>query len=373
MTSIHRSNHSSLPKVVNFNALEESFVVAGPCSAETPDQVLQTARALSAIPSVKAFRAGIWKPRTRPNAFEGHGEKALPWLQEARLQTGLPLTIEVANAYHTQKALEAGIDILWIGARTTVNPFSVQEIAEVLRGVDIPVMVKNPVTPDLPLWLGAIERLQNVGLTNLAAIHRGFTSFEKTAFRNAPEWSIPIDFKRLMPGIPLLCDPSHMGGNRSLLLSISQKALDLDYAGLMIESHPNPDVAWSDAQQQITPQKLSELLSGLRFKRTESNSPELINQLELLRSEIDILDERLLEVLARRMNLVQEIGEYKKENNLTILQVSRWRYIFEQALKNGSRLELNEKLVRDLYKLIHLESIRLQETIIHGPASEDQP
>jgi chorismate mutase len=352
--------------VVNFNQLDEQFLVAGPCSAETEEQVLETARELAKNPKVKAFRAGIWKPRTRPNAFEGHGGPALAWLIKAREETGLPVTTEVANAAHTEEALKAGVDILWIGARTTVNPFSVQEIADVLKGVDIPVMVKNPVTPDLQLWIGAMERLQNVGLTNLAAIHRGFTSFEKTKFRNSPEWSIPIEFKRLMPGIPLICDPSHIAGNRVLLFHVAQKALDLDYSGLMIETHPRPDEAWSDAKQQITPEDYAGMISNLSFKRKVVETPELVNQLELLRAKIDGIDTKILEILAERMDVVRAIGEYKKENGLTVLQINRWSDIFENRLKNGLSMGLTEELIHQLYELIHLQSIELQEKIIRG-------
>jgi len=352
--------------VVNFNQLDEPFLVAGPCSAETEEQVLETARELAKNPKVKAFRAGIWKPRTRPNAFEGHGAPALSWLIKAREETGLPVTTEVANAAHTEEALKAGVDILWIGARTTVNPFSVQEIADVLKGVDIPIMVKNPVTPDLQLWIGAMERLQNVGLTNLAAIHRGFTSFEKTKFRNSPEWSIPIEFKRLMPGIPLICDPSHIAGNRVLLFHVAQKALDLDYSGLMIETHPRPDEAWSDAKQQITPEDYAGMISNLSFKRKVIETPEEINKLELFRAKIDKIDSRILEIMAERMDVVREIGDYKKNNGMTVLQINRWSDIFENRLKNGLSMGLTEDLIRQLYELIHLESIGLQEKIIRG-------
>jgi chorismate mutase len=358
--------NSTTKTAFKFSELEEPFIIAGPCSAETEEQVIETARALSQNPKVKAFRAGIWKPRTRPNSFEGHGQSALPWLLKVKEETGLPVTTEVANASHTEDALKAGVDIIWIGARTTVNPFSVQEIADVLSGVDIPVMVKNPVTPDLQLWLGAIERLQNVGLTNLAAIHRGFTSFEKTKFRNAPEWSIPIEFKRLMPGIPMLADPSHIAGNRVLLFHVAQKALDLDYDGLMIETHPRPDEAWSDAKQQISPDELLGLIQSLSFKRQVVENQDLSNQLELLRAKIDTIDNRILEILADRMDLVRSIGQYKKDNGITVLQIQRWSCILENRLKNGLSLGLTEHLIQSLYELIHMESIKLQEKIIHG-------
>ncbi len=353
--------------VVDFSQLKDPFLIAGPCSAETEEQVMETARALAKNPAIKAYRAGIWKPRTRPNAFEGHGSPALAWLAKVKEETGLPVTTEVANAAHTEEALKAGVDILWIGARTTVNPFSVQEIADVLKGVDIPVMVKNPVTPDLQLWFGAFERLQNVGLTNLAAIHRGFTSFGKSQYRNAPEWSIPIDFKRQMPGIPIICDPSHIAGNRVLLFHIAQTALDLDYGGLMIETHPRPDEAWSDAKQQITPDDLALLLSSLRYSRQVIEAENGVDdKLEVLRSQIDKIDRKVLEVLAERMQVVKEIGTYKKENGLTVLQISRWSDIFDDRTKNGASLGLTEEMIRSLFELIHLESISLQEKILRG-------
>lgn len=351
---------------VDFNRLDGPFFIGGPCSAESREQVLETAQALAKFPEIHAFRAGIWKPRTRPNAFEGHGSIALPWLVDVKKETGLPVCTEVANASHTEEALKAGIDFLWIGARTTVNPFSVQEITEVLRGVDIPVMVKNPVTPDLQLWIGAVERFQNVGIGNLAAIHRGFSSFQKTKFRNAPEWSIPIDFKRAFPRIPMICDPSHIAGNRPLLFPISQKAFDLDYGGLMVETHPRPNEAWSDAQQQITPEALHQLIRKISFKKKEGTVIEPNDDLEQLRLRIDQIDVRLLEILAERMSVVRQIGSHKKENGMTLLQIDRWNDIFENQLRNGLSLGLSESMIQDLYRLIHLESIQTQERIIRG-------
>lgn len=350
---------------IDFNRLVKPFFIAGPCSAETEEQVLETARSLAQFPEIQLFRAGIWKPRTRPNAFEGHGEKALPWLSRVKAETGLAVCTEVARATHTEEALKAGIDVLWIGARTTVNPFSVQEIAEVLRGVDIPVMIKNPVTPDLQLWIGAVERLQNVGIHNIAVIHRGFSSFQKTKFRNAPEWSIPIDFKRLFPRIPMLCDPSHIAGNRPLLFPIAQKAFDLDYSGLMIETHPKPNEAWSDAQQQITPAALIQLIQKINYRHNQ-DSDEAIDELEQFRRQIDGIDVRILEILAERMAIVRQIGAHKKENGMTLLQINRWSEVYENQLRNGLSLGLSEKMIQDLYKLIHLESIQTQERIIRG-------
>lgn len=351
---------------VDFNQLDAPFFIGGPCSAETREQVLETARSLAKLPEIKAFRAGIWKPRTRPNAFEGHGSKALPWLAEVKKETGLPVCTEVANAMHTEEALKMGIDVLWIGARTTVNPFSVQEIAEVLRGVNLPVMVKNPITPDLQLWIGAVERLQNVGITNMAVVHRGFSSFQKTKFRNVPEWSIPIEFKRLFPRIPMLCDPSHIAGNRQLLFPIAQKAFDLDYAGLMVETHPRPSEAWSDAEQQITPDALIKLIRKISFKKSDSQVSESDDDMDLFRSQIDQIDVRILEILAERMDVVRQIGAHKKENGMTLLQITRWNDIYENQLRNGLSLGLSEKMIQDLYKLIHLESLQTQERIIRG-------
>ena len=348
----------------DFRHLNTPFVVAGPCSAETEEQVLETAHALAKNPMVNAFRAGIWKPRTRPNAFEGHGSPALAWMKRAREETGLPLTTEVANASHTEEALKAGIDILWIGARTTVNPFSVQEIAEVLRGVDIPVMIKNPVTPELPLWIGAIERFQNAGIHNLAAIHRGFAGFGKSLYRNPPQWSLAIEFRRQMPQIPLLCDPSHISGNRDLLASIAQRALDLDYSGLMIETHPRPDEAWSDARQQIEPEVFNRLLDRLRYSRPQPDLEFSTETLNLLRSKIDQIDHKMLEILAQRMEIVRQIGMVKKDANLTVLQIKRWAEIFQSRGEHGSRLGLDAEMIRQLYELIHLESIALQEKIV---------
>lgn len=360
------SQISTHPRQVDFNRLEKPFFIGGPCSAESFDQTLKTARRLAVFPEIQAFRAGIWKPRTRPNAFEGHGSMALPWLAEVKRETGLPVCTEVAKASHTEEALKAGIDILWIGARTTVNPFSVQEIAEVLRGVNLPVMVKNPVTPDLQLWIGAVERLQNVGITNLAVIHRGFSSFQKTKFRNAPEWSIPIEFKRLFPRVPMICDPSHIAGIRPLLFPIAQKAFDLDYDGLMVETHPNPDEAWSDAEQQITPEAYFQLIRKIKYRKTKDFQTEPSDELENLRRKIDGIDVRLLEILAERMAVVRQIGAHKKENGMTMLQINRWNDIYENQLRNGLSLGLSEEMIQDLYKLIHLESIHTQERIIRG-------
>lgn len=348
------------------SGLQQPLLIAGPCSAETEAQVMETAGLLARIPGICALRAGIWKPRTRPDSFEGAGEPALYWLKAAGRETGLPVCTEVANATHAEKALKAGIDLLWIGARTTVNPFSVQEIADALRGTDVPVMVKNPVNPDTQLWLGAVERLEHAGLSDLAAIHRGFSTYAKTQYRNAPEWGIAIEFRRQKPHIPLICDPSHIAGKRTLVAHIAQKAMDLDYAGLMIETHPRPDEAWSDAMQQIRPDELAELFTGLHFSRRLDGQGAHKEVLELLRRKIDTLDRQLLEILAERMHTVGEIAGMKKQIGMAVLQMDRWADIFETRIESGTDMGLNEVLIRRLIELIHLESISLQEKIIRG-------
>ena len=294
-------------------------VIAGPCSAETEEQVMDTARRLKKT-RTQIFRAGIWKPRTRPNSFEGVGVKGLKWLKQVKEETGLLTTTEVANAQHAYEALKYGVDMLWIGARTTVNPFTIQEIAEALSGVDIPVFVKNPVNPDVELWIGSIERLQKVGITRIAAVHRGFSSFSENRYRNAPNWQIPIELKRVRPDLPMICDPSHIGGKRNLIQEISQKAMDLNYDGLMIETHPDPDFAWSDAKQQITPEELGVLLDSLILRRPISATNGFTNKLEELRGEIDRLDQELLNILEDRMKVAAKIGHVKKDNGITILQ-----------------------------------------------------
>lgn len=346
--------------------MSKPFLIAGPCSAESEEQVLETARALSGIPGISAMRAGCWKPRTRPNAFEGHGAKALPWLRRAAEETGLKVCTEVARASHVEEALKAGIDLLWIGARTTVNPFSVQEIAEALRGTAVPVMVKNPVNPDLSLWAGAVERLQHAGISEISAIHRGFSTYGKSQYRNAPEWAIPIEFRRQKPEIPLICDPSHIAGKRSLIPHIAQKALDLDYAGLMIETHPRPDEAWSDPRQQLRPAELESLLAELHFSSSMDEKSAFREMLELLRKRIDTLDRQLLETLGERMEVVREIAAMKKEIGMSVLQIDRWAGIFDTRIENGLQLGLDENLIRRLIELVHLESIGLQEKIIRG-------
>ena len=341
------------------------IIIAGPCSAETEEQVLTTAQGLKDITGLKYFRAGVWKPRTRPNSFEGNGERALPWLQKVKTQIGLPVIVEVATADHADLCLKYGIDAVWIGARTTVNPFTVQEIADALRGVDIPVLVKNPINPDLKLWIGALERIAGVGIKRMAAIHRGFQSGENTVYRYAPKWDIAIELMSEMPNLPVICDPSHITGKRSMIAETSQKAMDLGMHGLMIETHPDPDHAWSDAAQQVTPARLKEILSELSIRNYTSNDPVFDNQLERLRRMIDSIDEELLEVLAKRMRLIEKIGTYKKENNITIFQPQRLSEIRETRTEFGEKLHLEEEFIRKILKDLHDESIRFQTEILY--------
>lgn len=343
----------------------DKLIISGPCSAETEEQVMETAVQLGALQKIDLFRAGIWKPRTRPNSFEGVGEQALPWLKNAGDAIGVPVCTEIANALHVDAALKAGVDVLWLGARTTVNPFSVQEIADALKGVDIPVMVKNPINPDLELWMGAIERIQLSGIKNITAVHRGFSSFEKTVYRNVPMWEIPIELKLKMPSIPIVCDPSHICGNRDLLASVSQKAMDLAMDGLMLESHINPSEAWSDAAQQVTPKVLGELLSGIVARHEVADSIEIIGRLEKFRSEIDQLDEKIILEFSKRMEIAREIGRYKKENDITILQTDRWKEIYKARKSMAVELGLNESFIEVLLTAIHKESIKQQNDVMN--------
>jgi len=343
-------------------------IISGPCSAETEEQTIATAKQLAATGKVHALRAGIWKPRTRPGQYEGAGEPGLQWLAAAKKETGLPITTEVANAAHVEAALKAGVDILWVGARTTVNPFSVQEVADSLKGVDIPVMVKNPINPDLELWIGALERLNKAGITKLAAIHRGFSSFEKGPFRNAPMWDMSIELKTRIPELDIICDPSHIAGNRDLIALISQKALDLDMAGLMIESHINPDAAWSDAKQQVTPAVLGKIIADLVVRTVSSDSKTFKDTLSILREQIDQLDDEIMSKLASRMKISEKIGQYKKENNVTILQVNRWEEIIQTRITLGKAMGLNQDFTQELLKLIHNESIQIQTSVMNKVA-----
>ncbi len=345
-------------------SVKPPLIIAGPCSAESESQVMTAAIALAKIPQVRVFRSGIWKPRTRPGAFEGVGSIGLKWLQRVRKETGLLVTVEVASPRHVEEALDHNIDILWIGARTAVNPFSIQEISEALKGVDIPVMVKNPLNPDIKTWLGAIERMNQTGITKLIAVHRGFSFFNRTPFRNAPMWEIPIELKRLYPDLPVITDPSHICGNRELILSTAQKALDLEMNGLMIEVHPDPVNALTDKNQQITPEQLKNIILKL-IVRKESGSIDFANKLEELRSEIDKLDEELIDILARRMMIVEEIGHYKKENKITILQLKRWRQLIHDRIEAGVKLGLSKEFILKLLESLHEETIQRQIDVMN--------
>lgn len=343
----------------------EPLIIAGPCGAETEQQVLQTANELSKIENIKLFRAGIWKPRTRPNAFEGVGEKGLVWLTEVQKQFKFKTAVEVANAQHTELALKHGVDVLWVGARTTGNPFSVQEIADVLKGVDIPVFIKNPIHADLQLWLGAIERFSNSGITKLAAIHRGFHYAGKTKYRNKPLWEIAIELKTLLPELPIICDPSHISGNRELIPHVARKALDLGMNGLMIESHINPTVALSDAQQQLTPTELNDLLKDLVYRQSSTQNPECVDKLTQFRKMIDEVDDELINVLKKRMTIIEQIGKYKKEQDLTIFQLSRWQDILRSRSQWAEKLGIPRAHIEKICQLLHEESIRIQTELMN--------
>jgi len=351
---------------------EDFLVISGPCSAESRDQLLQTAEGISAHPWVRVLRAGIWKPRTRPDDFEGVGETGLEWMQEAREKTGLRLAVEVASASHVEMALRHQIDMVWLGARTISNPFSVQEITNALKGTNIPVLVKNPTNPDFNLWVGALERLHRAGIRKMAAVHRGFYPYEPTRYRNIPKWEIPIELKRQFPGLPVLCDPSHIAGERTLIPDISQKALDLNMNGLMIEAHIAPSQAQSDARQQVTPEELIKTLKDLKQRKTGSSDNQFLTTLDALREKIDTLDARMLEVIAERMKVVEEIGKYKKDNQVTILQMKRWQAILNKRLKMGKKLGLNEPFLMDLLRMIHNESIQRQTEIMNDPDDQQQ-
>ena len=359
-----------LPMISNIKTLNNWFdkpltsplIIAGPCSAESEQQVLETAKAIKANNNSTIFRCGIWKPRTRPNSFEGIGNVGLDWLIRVKKETGMLVATEVATASHVEAAIEMGIDLLWIGARTTTNPFSVSEIAEALKGINIPVLVKNPVNPDLQLWIGALERVANAGITRVGAIHRGFNTYGKKQYKNAPLWEIPIELKRSFPSLPIIIDPSHLGGSRDLLLEISQKALDLNMDGLMIETHNNPNAALSDAAQQITPNELSVLISKLKL-RTESTE-NAGNELEEYRNIIDDLDDQIINILQKRMQVCEQIGEYKFKNNITILQLKRWNKIFENRINKGISLGLDPIFLQKLMELVHKESIQVQESVM---------
>lgn len=340
------------------------LIISGPCSAETEEQVLQTAQQLADTGSVDMLRAGIWKPRTRPGMFEGIGTKGLPWLQQAKKITGLPVTVEIATAKQAEDALHFDVDVLWIGARTTVNPFSVQEVADALRGVDVPVLIKNPVNPDIELWMGGVERISKAGIKNIGLIHRGFSTFGNTDFRNSPMWHLAIEMKLRNPGMMMICDPSHICGRRDTLLEVSQKAIDLDYDGLMIESHIDPDKAWSDAKQQVTPARLKEMLGTIIWRKEDSNSAEFHAALEKLRQQINHLDDELIQLLGQRMKIADQIGRYKRDNSITILQTTRWNEIIEKALKKGEKNGLSKEFVTKYFDAVHMESINHQKKVM---------
>jgi chorismate mutase len=340
------------------------LIIAGPCGAETEDQVLETAKAISQNAKVSLFRSGVWKPRTRPGAFEGMGEDALKWLQTVKKDFGLPVTVEVANTEHVELALKYGVDVLWIGARTTVNPFSVQEIADALKGVDIPVLVKNPVNPDLQLWIGALERINRAGIKKLGAIHRGFHTAVKTQFRNAPMWELAIELKASCPSLPLICDPSHISGRRDLIAEVAQRALDLDMDGLMIETHRDPATALSDAAQQLTPAMLNELLEKLIVRDAYIGDAGFEHMLSTLREVIDEIDQELIQAFARRMQVVERIGEFKHDHGVTILQIDRWLEILRTRTSAGESLGLDRDLVVELCQLLHKASIRRQTEVM---------
>ncbi len=341
---------------------KKPWMIAGPCSAESQEQLLATAKAIQS--DTDLFRAGVWKPRTRPNSFEGIGEQALEWLQVVKQETELRIATEVANAQHVEKCLQAGVDVLWLGARTTVNPFYVQEIAEALKGVDITVLVKNPLHPELSLWIGALERLNKVGINQLVAIHRGFFTLEQSAFRNEPKWEIPIRLKKKCPELSIICDPSHISGNTAMIQEVAQTALDLNMDGLMVETHVSPQTALSDAEQQITPKQLAALISSLVLRETSAEDKNFNAQLKKLRESIDEVDMKLLQVLGERTKLVQEIGRFKKQNSVTILQIERWFEILKTRQGMGVSCDLENQMVSELFELIHKHSILTQTDIM---------
>lgn len=349
-------------KPLNLPGVEDKrpLVIAGPCSAETEEQVMETAKAL-AKNEIKIFRAGVWKPRTKPGGFEGNGEKALPWLKRVKEETGMLIATEVATPKHVEAALNAGVDILWVGARTTANPFAVQEIADSLKGIDVPVLVKNPVNPDLELWIGALERINQAGIERLGAIHRGFSSYDKKIYRNLPMWQIPIELRRRNPSLPIICDPSHIGGRRDLIAPLCQQAMDLGMDGLIIESHCNPDAAWSDASQQVTPDILDYILSLLVIRDTKQSTENL----SALRKQIDQYDDQLIELLAKRMRVSREIGMFKKEHDMTVLQTGRYNEILEKRGAQGALCGIGAECIKEIFEAIHEESVRQQLEVIN--------
>jgi chorismate mutase len=350
-----------------FPGYQKPLIISGPCSAESETQILSTAHAIKSYFPNSIFRAGIWKPRTRPNSFEGVGTVGLKWLQTVKKETGMMVSAEVANARHVEESLKHGIDILWIGARTTVNPFSVQEIADALRGTDMPIFIKNPLNPDLQLWIGALERVNNAGISKICAVHRGFYAYNEIVYRNAPRWEIAIELKTLCPELPIICDPSHICGNVEGIPPVAQKALDLDYDGLMIETHINPKEALSDSKQQVTPSQLNDIIKGLLVKKTSSNNSDFKNKLTELRELINKTDDEILQLMSERMAIAEEIGMYKKENNVTVFQIKRWEELLKKRIAKGRNIDLNIDFVKQLFMLIHEECIRIQTELKDKP------
>lgn len=347
------------------------LIIAGPCSAETEEQLFTTAKAVKEQ-GVNVIRAGVWKPRTRPNTFEGIGQEALQWISDIKKELDVQFAVEVANAMHVEEALHFGIDILWIGARSTVSPFIVQEIADALKGVDIPVLVKNPINPDLALWMGALERLNQAGVNKLGAIHRGFSTHKKTRYRNVPMWQIPIEMKRQLPDLPMICDPSHIAGKREMVFEISQVAMDVNFDGLIIETHRDPENAWSDARQQVTPESLGETIKNIKIRKSSSEDIEYITHLEELRTQIDHADREMMELLAQRMEMVAEIGAWKKKNNVAAFQLERWNEVFRSRKEWAGSLNLREKFITELFNLLHVESIKKQAEVMDKIREDNQ-
>ncbi|MDO9156768.1 MAG: chorismate mutase [Sediminibacterium sp.] len=358
----------TLQQEANINTIlaKRPLIISGPCSAETEEQVLATASQLAATGKVDILRAGIWKPRTRPGSFEGVGTKGLPWLQKAKELTGLPVAVEVATGKQVEDALHFGVDVLWIGARTTVNPFSVQDVADALKGVDVPVLIKNPINPDLELWIGAAERVAKAGIKNIGLIHRGFSSYGNTEYRNAPMWHLAIEMKRRFPEMLMINDPSHICGRRDILQEVAQKAIDLDFDGLIIESHIDPDNAWSDAKQQVTPTVLGAMIDAMIWRNEDIFSEELHIQMDKMRAQINQLDDELLQLLGQRMKVADKIGQYKKDNNITILQTNRWNAILERAFIKGGQLGLSQEFITKYFDAVHMESINHQNKIMNS-------
>jgi chorismate mutase len=357
---------AKMKQVVQEKWKKRPLIISGPCSAETEQQVVETAVRLHKTGKVDIIRAGIWKPRTRPGSFEGIGAKGLPWLQQAKKLTGLPVAVEVAAGKQVEDALTFEVDVLWIGARTTVNPFSVQEVADALRGVDIPVFIKNPINPDLELWTGAVERVLKAGIKQVGLIHRGFSSYGNTEYRNAPMWHLAIEMKRRNPELIFINDPSHICGRRDILQEVAQEAIDLDYDGLIIETHIDPDKAWSDAKQQITPERLGEMLDQIRWRKEDVASEEYHAAMEKMRQQINQLDDELMQILSARMKVSEKIGQYKKDNNITILQTNRWNAILERAYTKGEKLGLSKEFITKYFDAVHMESINHQNKIFNS-------